>query len=110
MVRVYNVWYQVGRFWPWGPLGVGMDLEKAIDQCRLRSAVLGEEVGDLKFVAAAVSGCLPFIADEQAPRGRIEDQMPAIHIQRASGRAQCGRTHVEPSCSIARPVLPVSSI
>lgn len=83
VVRVYNVWYQVGRFWPWGPLGVGMDLEKAIDQCCLRSAVLGEEVGDLKFVAAAVSGCLPFIADEQAPRGRIEHQMPAIHI---SGR------------------------
>jgi len=91
VVRVYNVWYQVGRFWPWGPLGVGMDLEKAIDQCCLRSAVLGEEVGDLKFVAAAVSGCLPFIADEQAPRGRIEHQMPAIHI---SGR-RAARSAVE---------------
>jgi len=36
-----------------------------------------------KFVAAAVPGCFPFIADKQAPRGQIEDQMPAIHI---SGR------------------------
>jgi hypothetical protein len=64
-----------------------MNLKQAVDEGGLGSALLFQKLGNLELVDAAMTGCLPFVTNEEPPDSAIEDQHPPVFVARR--RAAC---------------------